>query len=180
MAKEVNLLSYWMPVLRGIKEFKQIALAVEPEIKLLLNACERSLSNMFIETADEAGIEQFERLMGITPESDASLEVRRFNVQSNWREDVPYTAGELENLLSDMVGKGNYGVAINYDDYEVTVKLGLGQEAMVDTVAELLEQVVPVNMIITITTYNTHFILSEYTHAQLSTYTHSEAREAIL
>ena len=180
MAKEVNLLSYWMPVLRGIKEFKQIALAEEPEIVLLLNACDRALSNMFIETADEAGIERFERLMGITLASDASLEVRRFNAQVKWGEAKPYTEAELNKLLSNMLGEGNYGVAVNYADYEITVKLGLGQEDMVDTVAKLLEQVVPVNMVINITTYNTHFILSAYTHEQLSSYTHSEVREAML
>ena len=41
MAKEVDLLSYWMPVLRKIKEFREIAKAEEPELRYLLEACHR-------------------------------------------------------------------------------------------------------------------------------------------
>ena len=80
MAKEVDLLSYWMPILRNLKEFKEIAKAEEPEIIALLEAIDRTKYNMFIETADEYGIERFENMMGIYPEAGDTLETRRFNV----------------------------------------------------------------------------------------------------
>ena len=54
MVKDVDLLSYWMPVLRQLKEFKEIAKAEEPEVKALLEACDSALSNFFIPTANEA------------------------------------------------------------------------------------------------------------------------------
>ena len=36
--KEVDLLSYWMPLLRKLYEFKQIAMAEEPELRYILEA----------------------------------------------------------------------------------------------------------------------------------------------
>jgi hypothetical protein len=49
MAKGVDLLGYWMPLLRNLKEFKEIAKAEEPEITLLLNSIDNTINNMFIE-----------------------------------------------------------------------------------------------------------------------------------
>ena len=74
MAREIDLLGYWMPVLRQLKEFKEIAKAETPELKYILEQIERTLNNMFIETADEYGIKRFEDMMGIYPEAGASLE----------------------------------------------------------------------------------------------------------
>lgn len=84
MAREIDLLGYWMPVLRQLKEFKEIAKAETPELKYILEQVERTLNNMFIETADEYGIKRFEDMMGIYPEAGASLETRRFNVLVKW------------------------------------------------------------------------------------------------
>ena len=46
MAREIDLLSYWMPVLRQLKEFKEIAKAETPELKYILEQIERTLNNM--------------------------------------------------------------------------------------------------------------------------------------
>ena len=43
--KEVDLLSYWMPLLRKLYEFKQIAIAEEPELRYILEAIDRTLAN---------------------------------------------------------------------------------------------------------------------------------------
>lgn len=98
MAREIDLLSYWMPVLRQLKEFKEIAKAETPELKYILEQIERTLNNMFIETADEYGIKRFEDMMGIYPEAGASLETRRFNVLVKWNDKVPYTEREIYKL----------------------------------------------------------------------------------
>ena len=50
MAREIDLLGYWMPVLRQLKEFKEIAKAETPELKYILEQVERTLNNMIAET----------------------------------------------------------------------------------------------------------------------------------
>ena len=45
MAREIDLLGYWMPVLRQLKEFKEIAKAETPELKYILEQVERTLNS---------------------------------------------------------------------------------------------------------------------------------------
>ena len=179
MAKEVNLLSYWMPTLRKLREFREIANAEEPEIRLLLDAIERTLNNMFIEKADEYGIKHFEEMMHIYPEEDADLETRRFKVAVKWNDKLPYTESRLNGLLESLCGENGYKVKIDNDAYELIVKLALYNEHNVEEVRDLLDRVVPANMITEVTLFNTHYILSSLTHEQLSNYTYDDIRLAI-
>ena len=179
MAKEVNLSSYWMPILRNLKEFKEIAKAEEPEIKALLEAVDRTLNNMFIETADEYGIKRFEEIMGIYPEADDDLETRRFSVSVKWSDKLPYTAEILDGLLETLCGKDGYRLKVDNGKYILTVKLALSNEDNVDEVRELLDRVAPANLITKITLFNTHAILNSLTYAQLNKFTHKEVREEI-
>ena len=177
MVKEVDLLSYWMPILRELKEFKEIAKAEEPEILLLLAECDRTLSNMFIETADEYGISQFEEMMGIYPLEGDTLDNRRFTVLVKWSDKLPYTEETLRNLLSVLCGESSYTLKIDYENYEVMVKLALESEDNAGEVNDLLDRVLPANLVKIVMLFNTHSILKGFTHGQLAQYTHKEVRE---
>ena len=180
MAKEVNLLSYWMPILRNLKEFQEIAKAEEPEIRLLLNAIDNTLDNMFIETADENGIKRFESIMGLYPEVGDTLETRKFKALVKWSDEVPYTEEVLNSLLAVLCGEGSFTVKVDYAKYTLVVKLALASEDNVQAVKELLDRVVPANMITKVTLFNTHSTLSDFTHEQLAQYTYKEVREELL
>lgn len=180
MAKEVDLLSYWMPFLRELKEFKEISNAEEPEIKNLLEDIDRALNNMFIETADEYGIERFESMMGIYPEAGDTLETRRFRVLIKWSDKLPYTEEALKSLLETLCGKDGFMVISDYANYALSVKLALYNEHNVKQVEELLDRVVPANIVTQVILFNTHEALTACTHEQLTQYTHKGVREAIL
>lgn len=180
MAESVNLLSYWMPILKNLKEFNEIAKAEEPELNLILEAIDRVLNNMFIETADEYGISRFEKMMKIFPEDGATLEERRFTVQVKWNETIPYTLESLKDQLTVLCGNDGYTVTMDYPNYSLTVKLSLENENSVKVVEELLDRVVPANIVTMVFLFNTHTVLSNFTHEQLSAYTHTELREETL
>jgi hypothetical protein len=177
MAKGVDLLGYWMPLLKELKEFKEIAKAEEPEITLLLNSIDNTINNMFIETADEYGISRFESMLGIFPEDSATLEERRFNVMVKWNDKLPYTEEALRGFLSVLCGEDGYVLSIDYNNYEITVKLGLESQNSYEEVQSLLDRMAPANLVRKVILFNTHLILSNYTHAELSNYTHQELRE---
>ena len=180
MAKEVDLLSYWMPILRNLKEFKEIEKAEDPEIRYLLEAIDRTLANMFIETADEYGISRFEKIMGIYPEAGDTLEVRRFNVMIKWNDKLPYTEEMLNDLLVVLCGNTGYRIKVDYANYAISVKLALDSAGNIEEVKKVLNNVVPANMETSVTLFNSYSILSGYTHEQLSTHTHKDVREDIL
>nr|WP_314465559.1 putative phage tail protein [uncultured Clostridium sp.] len=149
MAKDVNLLSYWMPLLRQIKEFKQIAIAEEPELKYILEAIDRTLANMFISTADEYGIKRFEDMIGIYPADGDSLETRRLNVLVKWNDKVPYTDKELYNRMVSICGDDeSFTITQRYNEYEIDISTHLGVAGAFDTVASLLEDMLPCNLVL--------------------------------
>lgn len=149
MAKEVDLLSYWMPFLRQLREFKEIAKAEEPELRLILEASDRTLANMFIETADEYGISCFERMMGIYPIEGETLDVRRLNVQINWNNRACYTNNELHNLLTFLCGSADkFSVTNYYADYLIEVVTKLGGRGAFDTVVKYLQDILPCNLVL--------------------------------
>lgn len=178
--KEVDLLSYWLPILRNIKEFKEIAKAERPEIIYILEAIDTTLSNTFIETSDEYGIKRFEKMMGIYPEEGDTLETRRFRVMVKWNEETPYTLETLKNQIEILCGNDGYSVIMDYENYTLSVKLNLYNEKNIETVKELLAKVVPANIVTVVSLFNTHEILSSFTHEYLSAFTHKEVREDVL
>lgn len=145
MAKEVDLLSYWMPVLRQIKELKEIAKAEEPELRYILEACDRTLRNMFITTADEYGISRFESMMGIFPDEGSDLETRRFNVLIKWDDKVPYTDEELHNRLLSLCGS-EFEIIPQYEEYKINITTELGVKGAFDAVTTLIMDMLPCNI----------------------------------
>lgn len=177
MAKEVHVLDYWMPLLRNLKEFKEIAKAEEPELEILLAEIDRTLDNMFIETADEEGIKHFEAMMGIYPAEGATLEERRFEVMVKWNDKLPYTEDALRGFLDVLCGENGYTLINDFENYTLSIKLGIASESNYEEVQKLLDRVVPANILKIILLFNTHFVLKSYTHEQLGTHTHHEVRE---
>lgn len=147
MAKEVDLLSYWMPVLRQIRELREIAKAEEPEIIALLEACDRTLSNFFISTADAYGISRFEDIMGIIPDKEADLETRRFNVLINWVDNSAYTDEELYNRLVALCGEGKVTIDTHYEDYAIDITVDIGARGGFDAVSTLVLNMLPCNLV---------------------------------
>lgn len=148
MSKAVDLLSYWMPLLRNLKEFKEIAKAEEPELRYLLNAVEQTLSNMFIDLSNEAGISRFEQMLKIVPNLDDTIETRRFRVLSKWNKKEVYTDETLEELLTSLCGEGNYEIIRKYDEYFLKIITKLSVKDAFETVSEVLQEILPCNLVL--------------------------------
>lgn len=149
MAKEVHLLNYWMPLLRQLKEFKEIANTEEPELRYILSAIDRTLANMFIETADEYGIKRFEDMMRIVPNEGESLDVRRFKVLTKWNDYTPYTDAELYRKLVSICGSEDLiDIEEHYEDYWLKVTTNLGVAGAFDLVADAFREMLPCNLVL--------------------------------
>lgn len=152
MVKEVNLLNYWMPVLRQLKELKEIAKAEEPELRYLLEACDRAISNFFIPTADEQGISRFEKMLRIFPDEGADLENRRLSVLTAWGNKEVYTEEWLYNKLSALCG-GAVSIIPHKEEYSVDIAVECGVRGVVDILLSLLSDTLPCNLVYLLKTY---------------------------
>lgn len=148
MIKEVDLLSYWMPVLRQIKELKELAKAEEPELRYLLEATERTLNGMFIDTADEYGIKRFEELMGIIPEKGVTLDERRAGVLAKWNNKGVYTTNTLYELLTPYCEADSIEIIEKYTEYLLEIVGSFTARGSLDAVHNFLLEIIPCNLIL--------------------------------
>lgn len=147
MVKAVDLLSYWMPVLRNLKEFKEIAKAEKPEIEQLLGAIERTINNWYIETADADGLKRFEKILGILPKNENDIETRRFNVLVKWNDNPLYTDATLESLLAVICGGADrYKIERDYANYKIRVTTTVSVSDAYSAVNKLLSDILPCNL----------------------------------
>ena len=77
MIREVSLVSYLPPFMQDYKEPAAALEAENPEFTLVWKAADKVLYNHFISTADEYGIARREKLLGIYPSDDDTLDSRR-------------------------------------------------------------------------------------------------------
>lgn len=150
MSKAVNTINNYLPLLRQIREFKEIAKTEDVELNLIYKEIERVLNNLFIDTSDEYGISRLEKIIGITPAEGDTLEERKVKVFSRWNDRVPYTDRELYNRLLSLCGKDKFNIIENYKEYELTVITNVGLIGRFDEVCRVLDLMLPCNLVIAI------------------------------
>ena len=165
-----------------VAEYREIAAIMDAEqisVDKSWTDAENTLADQFVQAATENGVKRYEKILNIVPKGTYTLDERKFNILARMNEQLPYTVVQLNSLLTSLCGKDGYFLKIDADAYEVVVKLALVNENNVDAVVELLDKIVPANMVRKVTLFNTHNILSGLTHDQLSNYTHKEIRELL-
>ena len=89
-----------------------------------------------------------------------------------WYDSYPYTQESLMNKMNDLLGKGNYTIAIVPDEMKMICLLGLKKKAMGDEFKKLLEEIVPLNITMDIgIRYNKWKTMNKYTWSEMHKYT---------
>lgn len=153
MNRKLN--DYLPPVLREIRELKEINEAVEPELSLAWDACALLLANLFLESATDLGVGIWERELKMLPKDTDSLEARKARIKAKWNLDVPYSIPWLKNWLSGLCGTMGYEVSVS--DYTIDVQLDYDILPDADNLAkEILETLLavrPANMRVIMTAF---------------------------
>lgn len=172
---------YWIKELQNIREFQEIADAEDIELAALKAEITSMLDDQFIQTATEDGIVRREKMLKIQPFADDTINSRKFRIQSRWNDKLPYTYNQLLNKLNNLVGDDGYVIALNNLEYNLHIKINLGQKRMINDVSTVVQNIAPANLIITVELqYNRHIDLVAFTHQQLSLKTHQQLREEVL
>lgn len=149
MVRRVDLVSYLPPYLQEYKENVATLQAENPEFILIWNAQDRVLYNCFIETADAYGISRYEKLLGIYPTSDDTLESRRSRVRVRWALSVPYTIKTLIEKLNILCGNGSFILSHNFKvGYTISVVTYLENYGQTEELNNLLQEMLPENIVI--------------------------------
>lgn len=178
---------------RKLIEYVTLPLRTNREMDIILNTCEQPEAerlwsasdvvedNQFFETMDIASIQRYEAMMKIAPLSIDTLETRRFRIYTRWNANLPYTIRALLNMLDTLCGKDGHATTLRNKEYLLIVRLNIAVRSAYDSVVEMLERIVPCNIVIDVSIiYNTHAAVGKYTHGQLAAKTHRQIREEVM
>ncbi|MDE6125021.1 MAG: YmfQ family protein [Eubacterium sp.] len=180
-ARTIDLTEYQLDVLKNVTEMHAIMNTETPVVQAIWNACEDCMNDQFITEATENGIARREEMLNITPYATDTLEDRRFRLLSRYNENIPYTRKSLANMLETLCGENGYELTILTSEFTVKVKIALAVKKQSDGVKELLERILPYNMLFSVELlYNTWVKAKPFTWQNAHKLTWKELKEEVL
>lgn len=174
-----QLIDYLPYVIRDYDVFKGITAGQQPEFEAVWQSVYELLSNQFVSSSDDYGLSRWEKILDISPKGTDTPDDRRFRIIVRLNSELPYTMRQLEKLLANLCGEGNYSVEL--EDYTLRVKIALVAKSNYNDVVSLLERIAPQNLILEVSIkYNRYNRFEGYTHADLTAFTHNSLREEVM
>lgn len=172
-----RLQDYLPLFIQEYEEIQTIMNAQEQAVTQNWKALENVLNDQFVSDATENGIKRWEIILKLKAKDTYTLEEKRFNILARLNEQPVFTMETLRKVLAGMCGENGYTVSLNNKKYILSVKLSVGNENNLEAVKLLLRRMVPANIEISISMFNTHVMVGNYTHEQLAAHTHKRIRE---
>jgi len=173
----VNSEQYFPDHLKNIKEFSEMNQAFDTILAKLWKVFETEYKNEFMSMMDADACERYEGMLGIKIKASDTVDDRQRRIIGYFASDLPYTKKKLDDAIKSMCGSGYYTLEINPAERYVTAGIAMESENMLDIVQEIIDRMVPANMVTTVKVmYNRYSMLTPYTHAALAEFTHAEIR----
>lgn len=131
----MKLIEYLPEFLQDIREYKEIFKAEDIELDRLKDSIEEVLDEVIVNNASKYGIDRYEKIYDIKSDS-TDIEERRFAILSKMNNKLPFTRVWLENKLNNLVGKGNYVITEDCNNYKIRIDV----LAIFKDVAEVLNR----------------------------------------
>ncbi|MBO5093923.1 MAG: DUF2313 domain-containing protein [Lachnospiraceae bacterium] len=141
------ILNHYPPVINQIKEMQQIAKAEDIEFAKLNTSIKDVIKNMFVFTADEIGVQRFEKIFGISPKASQSLEDRKLSIL--------FAMNKRKMSISELLE-----LLINYADVKLVANINLGELLVevgnnttnIGIIRKILDDFMPLNVFIAFAT----------------------------
>lgn len=146
MVRDVNLIEYLPEFLRVYREFIILFKAMGEEVQICEDETEIIFNNQFINDCNEKGIEKFEKLLGIIPNSFDNLQGRISRVLQRWNDSLPYTYRNLIEKLNNLCGEGNYLILPEFEKYKLKIVVQLPLSSQVEELELYMKTVMPANI----------------------------------
>ncbi len=187
ISKKVNLGEYLPPPVAEAEEFKALVNTENPEFNIILEELKTAYKELFILTAENWGLEMWEKALDIIPESTENsedvLRQRRAEILSRLYTGTPYTFRRVYEILCELCGGSDY-IKMEYsdNDYTLDTLLSLKVKNLQKTILELLERLTPANISLKMNLdYNTHGRLGRLlTNEEMEAYTHQQLKETYI
>lgn len=141
------ILNHYPPVIKQIKEMQQIAKAEDIEFSKLNASIREVIGNQFLSTANETGIQRFEKMLGIKPKTGQSLNDRKIYILSKLNQRK-MSLSELVTILQEYAN-----ISIKTDYSEGTLMLETKSSTLnAAVVYGMMDEIIPLNVHIKVRT----------------------------
>lgn len=144
----VNLIARLPTLMKKYDEIVKITDSQNPEFDFVWAIEEWMRKQIYIVTAEEYGLQRYERLLGITPLEGESFSARRNHIIVRWNNTTPYTMRFLIGLLEVLTG-GNFEVIPDFHNYEMEIRVFTLDSGIISDLAFILRYIVPANIALT-------------------------------
>lgn len=173
------LIDYLPEFVQKISEISKIMEVTQPEIDEIEIEVYRLLRNLFVSDTDVEGIELFENMLDIIPKLTDTLEKRQTDVLAIYNKVLPFTLENYIRMLDSICGLAGYELILIYEDFYLEVILELKNKHFQQSIIDMSEEVVPMNMNFFITlNYNTWRKVSFISWGGATNYTWESIRES--
>lgn len=140
-----DYLGYLPPVLQNIREFQEIAKAVNPEIIALKKALNKVLNEQFVQGAEDT-LEWREEEFHIKASSDESIEFRRERLIERKSRKPPITLRTLRDRLNAYIGTTQAEIQLVPGEYAFTISIPAVDGYKYRDIQHVVETLKPANM----------------------------------
>lgn len=148
ITRNVRLEKYTPWVLKNAKEILAICQAENQEFNTLYGQIWRWFANTFIFNTDIAGVERWEKMLGIYPPEGASIFDRRAAIFLMVNGTTPYTEKSFEVLTDGMYHKGAVTLGVHPNSYTVVLNLADDMTERINEIRRYARLIIPANMTI--------------------------------
>ena len=144
----VPINEYVPTIYKDVKEMDAFCNSQDFLWDTLVNNLGKEYTRMFIQTADEIGVERFERIAKITADpSSESLDFRKERLLSRCNSTLPYTTIWLRNYLNSVLGQSNYELKVDYKNLIIQLYGYLLDYSWSKEVGIMIRHVMPANVV---------------------------------
>ena len=177
----IDLTEYLPEYLRGCHEIKEIIKTENKEIQKIAECHQRCIEDRFVMTCGEYGMQRFEKMLGISPLADDTLEMRRFRVMSKQGMANVYNYLFLSQQLGILCGEGGYSLCLDFAGQTLKVKVALTSKNMLDSVRKMLSAILPCNLSVDVgLMYNQYLLIENLTYGQMENYMYEQLKEDVI
>ncbi|CUO92052.1 phage-like element PBSX protein [Clostridium baratii] len=143
----IDIKPYFPSLYENILEIDNLVKVENDLFENLNSEFDKAIRNEYVVTADKETIKKYETLLRITDGDDKELNFRRQRILNRLAMNMPFTIKALKQKLDELIGKGNYNVFVNPDEFSLYVESKILNQVWFNETYITINKMKPANII---------------------------------
>lgn len=143
----IDIKPYFPSLYENILEIDNLVKVENDLFENLNSEFDKAIRNEYVVTADKETIKKYETLLRITDGDDKELNFRRQRILNRLAMNMPFTIKALKQKLDELIGKGNYNVFVNPDEFSLYVESKILNQTWFNETYITIHKMKPANII---------------------------------